>query len=137
PEPILNGPPAAVFPDNHGMLAPTDRFGAHDLIGCPVFQQAVLVDSRFVGEGVAADNRFVWLNGDPGNFGQQPAGGNDLGGIDADCIWQGVAAGAERHDDFFQGGIAGPFTNAVDRALDLPRTRLNGGDTVGYGHTQV
>ena len=48
-----------------------------------------------------------------------------------------VAAGAQGHDDLFQRAVAGPFADAVDRALDLPGAGLDGGQAVGHGQAQV
>ena len=35
-----------------------------------------------------------------------------------------VVARLQRHDDFFQRGVAGALADAVDRAFDLPRAVL-------------
>ena len=46
-----------------------------DLVGGPLLQISVLVDARFVGEGVLADNRLVPLNRYPRHMAHQAAGG--------------------------------------------------------------
>ncbi|MNZ81564.1 hypothetical protein D3C78_1002360 [compost metagenome] len=48
-----------------------------------------------------------------------------------------VLAHFDRHDHFFQRGIACAFTNAVQGAFDLASTRLHRGDGVADRHTQV
>ena len=44
-------------------LVEPDVLRVDDLVGLAVFQHAVLVDARRVGEGVAADDRLVGLHG--------------------------------------------------------------------------
>ena len=41
------------------------------------------------------------------------------------------------HDDFFQGGVAGPLPDAVDAAFHLTGAGFDGGQTVGHGQAQV
>src|SRR2546422_7586087 len=48
-------------------------FRADDLVREPVLQHAVLVDPRFVGEGVAADHGLVGLGKDTDHVGQELA----------------------------------------------------------------
>ena len=49
-----------------------------------------------------------------------------------------VFAGAQRHHDFFQRCVAGALTQAVDRALDLPRTADHDpGQRIGNRHAKV
>ena len=46
-------------------------------------------------------------------------------------------ASAHGHDDLFQGAVAGPLADAVDRAFDLAGAAWHGGQAVGDGHAQV
>ena len=48
-----------------------------------------------------------------------------------------IHRGDEGHDDFFEGGVAGAFAEAVDRRGERPGTGLVGGESVGCGHAQV
>ena len=48
-----------------------------------------------------------------------------------------VGAGPDRHDDLFEGAVAGPLADAVDGALDLPRPFVQGGQAVGDRQAQV
>ena len=43
----------------------------------------------------------------------------------------------QRHDDLFEGAVAGPLAEAVDGAFDLPGPFEHGGEAVGDGHAQV
>ena len=99
---------------------------------------AVLVDARFVGERVAAHDRLVRLDGEAGQVAHQPGRGGDLLRLDAarellELRW----ARAQRHHDLFEGGVAGPLAEPVDRDLDLPRAGLDGRKGVGRGEPQV
>ena len=57
--------------------------------------------------------------------------------LDARLEGQAIGADAERHDELFERGVAGPLADAVDRALDLPRAALDGRDAVGDGEAEV
>ena len=48
-----------------------------------------------------------------------------------------VLAHLQGHDHLLDRGVAGPFADAVDRALDLARTTFYGGQGVGDRHAQV
>ena len=63
---------------------------------------------------------------------------------DTACVCIDVGGGAEilgaspqRHDDFFQRAVSRAFPDSVDRAFDLTRAGVDGGQTVGDGHTEV
>lgn len=58
--------------------------------------------------------------------GYQLAGSDDLPGVDTDIEIQIFVTG-NRHHDFFEGGVTGPFAEAVDRHFDLPCSVLYGG----------
>ncbi|MGC3984770.1 MAG: hypothetical protein QM777_08620 [Pseudorhodoferax sp.] len=49
--------------------------------------------------------------------------GQSLGGIDPRVDAVVILAGPQRHHDLLERRVAGPFAEAVDRALDLPRAR--------------
>ena len=79
------------------------------------------MNSRLVSEGIRADNRLVRLNVHPGVVADHAAGLDDLARVDIGAQVVERRARMQRHDDFFQAGIAGAFANAVDRHFDLPR----------------
>ena len=114
-----------------------DVLGPHDLVGRAFLEHAVLVDAGLVGEGIAADDRLVPLDLDAGDVGDQPAGGHQPLGVDAGFGIIEVGPGAQGHDHFLQGAVAGPFADAVDRALDLPGARFDARQAVGHGQAQV
>ena len=43
---------------------PTDDFWIDDFVGFPFFKDAILVDTRAMGEGVQSDDGFVTWNGE-------------------------------------------------------------------------
>jgi len=48
-----------------------------------------------------------------------------------------VLAGVQTHDDLFDGGIAGPFADAVDAALHLAGAEFYSDQAVGHGQAQI
>jgi hypothetical protein len=91
-----------------------------------VLEHAILMDARFVGEGVGTHHCLVRLHRIAGDLRHQLGGRHDLGGIDPRFDREDIRTRAHRHDDFFERGIAGPLAQAVDRALDLARTGQHG-----------
>jgi hypothetical protein len=57
--------------------------------------------------------------------------------VDAGGAVVGVRAGLERHDNFFHGGIASAFADAVDGHFGLTRPGLDSGQCVGGRQPQV
>ncbi|MNJ40067.1 hypothetical protein D3C77_349520 [compost metagenome] len=115
----------------------TDVLGTHDLVGAGVGQHAVLVDPGLVGEGVQADDRLVAGDDAFRHLAQGLGGPHQAAALGGDRDAIAVRAGAQGHDDLFDRGVAGPFADAVDRAFDLTRPALDGGQGVGDGQTQV
>ena len=87
----------------------TDVAGLHDLVGGALLQHPVLVDARFVSEGILAHDRLVGLHDMPGEARDHAAGAGDLGGDDVARPLQDVAPRDQGHGHLFQGGVAGPF----------------------------
>ena len=116
----------------------TDFFGAHDFVGGPVLDHAVLVNAGLVGERVVADDGFVALHHHAGQVRDEPAGRINLTRIDAGRVTaKCVLAGLERHDGLFERGVAGALAEAVDRALDLPGAVHDGGQRVGDSEAEI
>ncbi len=86
-----------MFAQDQGGFGDSDGRGVHDFVGLAFFQDAVLMDSGFVGEGVFADDGFVALDDQAGQCADHSAGGIDFGGVDA-----GIDAGND------PGACAGP-----------------------------
>src|SRR5687768_15615804 len=118
--------------------APAHVLGAHDLVGVARLEHAVLVDARGVREGFRAHARLVRLHHEAGDLRHQAGGRHDVGGVDPRIQPEKIIAGAHRHDDFLERGIAGALAQAVDGALDLARAAdLHGGERVGHRHAEV
>ena len=118
-------------------FAEADILGPHDLEGLGIFQHPVLVDARFMGKGVFADDRFVKLYREAGNRGDAARDVHDLGRIDASGEGHNVVADLHRHHDLFQRRIARAFAQAVDGALNLPRAAFDSRQRVGRRHAQI
>ena len=102
-----------------------------------MLEHAVLVDAAFVGERVAADDGLVVLNREVRHGRDQFRCLKQHRRFDAGMERHDVGAGADRHHDFFERGIAGAFTQAIDGAFDLAGTGANASERVGDRETQV
>src|SRR5690606_57527 len=59
----------------------TDFLGINDLIGLPVFDNTVLVDSGGVRKSIGTDDRFVWLHHHPHFLSDQSADRVEQSGV--------------------------------------------------------
>ena len=118
-EAAAEGIAAGVLAEHELVGIPAHILGTHDLVGFAMLEHAVLVDARFVGEGVGADDGLVRLDRIAGDLRHQFGGGDDLGRIDPALDREDVGAGAHCHHDLFERGVAGAFAQAVDGAFDL------------------
>jgi hypothetical protein len=95
------------------------------------------MDAALMRESVPAHDRLVVLHRE--GRGRR----DDLGGaiqhrrLDAGLEREGIAARFQRHHDFFQRRIARALANAVDGALDLPRTAHHAGDGICHRHAEI
>ena len=129
--------PARVLTQDEVGSGDADLLGAHDLVGGALLEHAVLVDACLVGERVAADDRLVPLDGQPGDRRDHPADRIEPLGLDAGGQAVVVEPRLQGHDDLFERGVAGTFADAVDRAFDLPGADLAGGQAVGHRQAEV
>src|SRR5690606_10512384 len=134
---IAEGVAAGVLAQHQRRLGQADADWVHDLVRLAMLEDAVLVDARLVGEGVLADDGLVALDHDAGQRRDHAARRVQLGRVDARADAVIVAAGPQDHDDLFQRGVSGALADAVDGALDLARTALDGSHRGGYRHAQV
>ena len=128
---------ARVFAQGQRAFGKADIGRAHNLERFGVFEHAVLVDAAFVGEGVFADDRLVILHGKARRMGDLAADPDQFGCIDACVIGHDVVAHFERHDDFFEGGVAGALAQTIDRAFDLTCPAGDCGQCIGRRHAQI
>ncbi len=133
----MEGVSARMFADNHTVAGKPYDIRTHDFIGHGVFENAVLMDTRFMGKGVGPDNGFIGLHHNAGNHGNQTAGGVNLPSIDSGGQCHLIPAGKEGHHHLFQGGVAGTFANTVDGNLRLSGAGFNTGQGIGRGEPQI
>ena len=129
--------PATMLAQHQVGLVETDILRPHDLVGGRFLEHPVLVDARLVGKRVATDDRLVSLHLQTGNPREELAGGDQQLAVDPRIATVEIGAGPHRHHDLFQRAIAGPLTDAVDRALDLARPRLDPGQAVGHRQPEI
>ena len=118
---------AAVLSQRQLCLAPADLLGVHDLVGLAFLDDAVLMNTAGVREGVLTDDRLAALHRQAAHARNQLGGLHDLPGGHATGVAPvNVITRLERHDNFLERGVSGAFTNAVDGALNLPRAGIDG-----------
>ena len=135
-EPVYERRAAAAGRQGDDRLVEADVLRVDDLVGLAVFQHAVLVDARRVGEGVAAHDGLVGLYGHVHQARHQVRGFGDQACVDAGVDGDLLVA-AQRHHHLFERGVACAFADAVDRHLGLPRTVEDAAQGVGRSHAQV
>ena len=114
-----------------------DRRGVHDLVGRALLEDAVLVDARLVGEGVAPDDRLVGLHRVAGQAADEAARAGDLARVDAGAQADVGLARVQEHHDLLERRVARALADAVDRALDLARAGQHAGERVGHRQPEV
>jgi hypothetical protein len=95
------------------------------------------VDAGLVLERVAAHDGLVGLHAVAGQARDHPRRAGDLLGVDAGGEADVGLTRAQQHHDLLQRRVARALAEPVDRALDLPRARLQAGVGVGDGQPQV
>ena len=118
------------FTQNDGAFRNSYGLRRHDLVGQFLLEDAILMDSGFMGKGVCPDNRLVGLNHHAGDLRNQTAGSINVSGDDLRMKTEQILPCAEGHDHLFEGGIPRPFTDSIDCALHLPGAILDGGEGV-------
>src|SRR5258707_5880804 len=126
-----------MFAEHEFISRNTYRLRRHNLITQRVADHAVLMYAGFVRKSIAADNRLVRLHAKADDLREHLTGRVNLARIDSSFEGQPIAAYVQRHDNFFQRGIAGAFANSIHRALDLSRTRFDRGETVRHCQSEI
>ncbi|CAB5033590.1 unannotated protein [freshwater metagenome] len=127
------------------MLAEHDLVGikadarcVHDLERRALLKHAILMDARLVGESISTNDCLVGLNCVPGQARDQATCAGELCRLDVGVKTVEIGrARVEQHYELFERCIAGAFADAVDCALDLPRTREHTRERVGDRETKV
>ena len=137
PDAVLESVPAAVLAQDQLGLSQTHIFRPHDFVGAALLEHAVLMNAGFVGKSVLADDGLVALHVDAGDARDQPAGGTEALGVDGGAHLKVVRPRVDGHHHFFQSAVAGPFTQAVDRAFHLAGAFFQCRQAIGDRQAQV
>ncbi len=128
---------AGMLAEDDARLRDADRLGSHDLIGAFFLNEAILVDSRFMGEGVCPHDCLVRLHRNSGDLGQQFRGVVNLFRFDPRVEPEQVSSRVQGHDNLLHCGVTRPLTDSVDRAFDLAGAVFQGSQGVGNGNAEV
>ena len=128
---------SAVLSENHVLANKSYVFRPHDFVGRAVLEHSMLMNARFVGERVLANNRLVSLNQHAGGTGNKTTDATQFRGVDPGVYVVIVAASLDRHHDLFERRISGTFTQTVNRTFDLACPRFDCSQTVRDRETQV
>ena len=119
---------------HHDLAFEADVLGGERLVVERVLDDAVGVDAALVGEDVGADDAL------PGRDGARRGGGHVLAELAEAARVQAhvdLAEVLERHDDLFEGGVAGALAEAVDGGVHVGGSGLDAGQGVGRRHAEV
>ena len=95
------------------------------------------MDSRAVRKRIRADHRLIRRHRNAQQVGDQAAGAIQLARVDVGVHAEVIGAGAQRHHDFFERRVPGPFADAVDGAFHLPGAVQHAGQRIGHGHAEI
>src|SRR5437763_2728038 len=101
-------------------------FRRHYLVAKRIAENAVLVYSSFMREGVAANDCFIRLHAEAYDFGEQLASRIKFLGSYPALKGQTVCAHVKRHDNLFKRCVARALAYAINGAFDLTRASLYG-----------
>jgi len=115
----------------------SDEERIDDFVGGSFFENTVLVDAAAVGVCICADDCFVALDKHAGLRADEFGDGEEFFGFNCGFEAEFIFADVEGHDDFFEGGIAGTFTDSVDGDFDLAGAAHDAFERVGGGHSEI
>ena len=135
--PLVKSMSAGMLAQYNAVARLTYVFGTHDLVSPRFLQNAILMNAGLVRESVFADDRFVALNVQAGEFADQATDGENSPRVDPGFGFVEIATHFQGHDDLFHRSVARAFANSVDGTFDLPRSRLDCGQRVGHRQTKI
>ena len=104
-------------------LFPSDLLRINDFKSHARFDDAVLMDTRTMCEGVCANNCLVWLNCDAHGSADTPTNGDDFLSVNLRVIFfEVITPCTDCHNNFFKRSIPCAFAKPVDCAFYLPCT---------------
>src|SRR5260370_32722681 len=128
---------ARVFAEHEFVGRNTHGFWRHDLVAQRIADHTVLMYAGFVREGVTPDDGFVRLNAEADDPREQLAGRINLASVDSGLKSESIAAHVQCHHDLFQRCVARALADAVNSALDLTCTCVDGGETVRHREAEI
>src|SRR5882672_67826 len=129
--------PATVFAEHEMGARKAHVLRPHDLVGRAVLQHAVLMDAGFVRKRIFTNHRLVARDRHAGDVRYQAARWVEPHRVDSRLEAEVALARAQRHHHFLERAVAGALADAVDRAFNLPRSRLHGTQAVGDRHAEI
>src|SRR4029453_12331163 len=94
--------PSGVFAQNKIVRRHANRLRRHDLVAERITDHAVLMNSSFVCEGVATNNRLIGLHCATNDRRKQLAGGIELLSLDGRIKRQVISSYLHLYHDFFE-----------------------------------
>src|SRR6204780_5216661 len=128
---------AGMFSQDQAARRNSHLFRNDNFVGQRIFQDAVLVNSGFMGEGISTDDRFIRRDANASDRAEHPAGGINF--LERDIGGGGVMSlpHVQRHDNFFQRRISGALADAVDGAFDLAGAGGYRGQRIGDREAKI
>ena len=122
-----------MFAEHHAMLA-ADLGGIEALVIQRILDEPIDVDAGFVREHAFAHDAFADRYRAPGRAGDEPRQLRKLPCVDAGFD---VVQVAQRHHRLFQRRVAGSFSQAVHRRVDVGGAGEHRGEGVGRGQPEI
>src|SRR3989344_1848778 len=127
---------AGVFAHHERLRARAHALGRHDLLQSS-FDHAVLMDTGLMRERIAADDCLVVLHGERRHGRHELRGPRHHRTFDSRPESQHILPDTHCHDDGFERRVAGTFSDAVYRTLNLSCPGTHARQRVGGGHVEV
>src|SRR3981081_4304067 len=126
-----------MFSEHQLPLGNADHFGGDNFVREGILEDAVLMDSCFVGESVRSYDGFIRCYRDTGDLRQKLAGGIQFIQMDIRVNAEASLTNVQQDGDFLKRSIARAFADAIDRQFELTRTSANRGQGIRYAQAQI
>ena len=126
-----------MFSENQLPLGNADRFGGNNFVGQGIFQDAVLVDTGFVGERVCSYDGFVGRYLRARDLRQHSARRVKFVQMYVGRYAQCGLSHIQQYDYFLESRISGALADAVDRQFELAHAGLHRGQGIGHAQAQI
>ncbi len=130
--------PASPCSQHNTTFRQADSFRPHNLVCLALLQKSIHMDAGAMRKSVVADNRLICRHRHSQHISHHSAGSIELAGIDTRLyLVEEIPAGMNRHNHLFHRGVTSPFTNTVNRSLDLSGSIFDAGEGIGHGQAEV